>query len=135
MYRPLRGTATRTDPARWAPAAVIMGFWCFRRQYSHDHGNLSRVATENSPGSWNPGPRAALRICLAMPHRRYSRDHQILPGRRPRATVTPGPDAPAGTPGPARVCRDGSHHDVLASVAVGPITTDRSPSARLSDLA
>src|SRR5215472_9366101 len=48
-------------------------------QYSHDHGNLSGVATENSPGSWNPGPRAALRICLAMPQRHYSHDHGDLP--------------------------------------------------------
>src|SRR5215472_1550655 len=51
-----------------------------------------------------------------MPHRRYSRDHDdCLPGRKPKAAVTAGPDAPDGTPAPARVRRDGSHHDVLAS--------------------
>src|SRR5215472_1855655 len=37
------------------------------------------------------------------------------PGRRAGSTVPPGPDAPAGTSAPARVCRDGTLHDVLVS--------------------
>src|SRR5262249_4988160 len=75
----------------------------------------SGTVTGNSPGSWKTGARAAFRTCRAMPHRRHSHDRQVLPGRRPRATVTPGSDAPAGTCAPGRVCRDGRHDDILMS--------------------
>src|SRR5215469_3971027 len=82
------------------------------------------------------GPAAHPRFVITgkwLFHRRYSRDHQVLPGRRPRATVTAGPDAPAGTPAPARVWvvmgpittflrRGWTHHDkqVTAGQAFGP---------------
>ena len=78
------------------------------------------LATPNSPATLIPGaPRPSSADFVIMGIRLfrlgYSRDHQVLPGRRPTATVTPGPDAPAGTPAPARIRRDGSHHDALVS--------------------
>jgi len=40
-----------------------------RRHHSHDHGDLSVVVTEISPGSWKAGPKAAFRIRYAVPQR------------------------------------------------------------------
>jgi len=47
--------------------------------YFHDHGDLSGVATENSPRSWKRRTQGAFRTWHHIPHRRSSHDPEDLP--------------------------------------------------------
>jgi hypothetical protein len=128
---------------------VIMALWPFQRPYALDHEGFvparracaptfhagaslparfvpicgHRRREKSGKGGVSRGA-GGLRIWRAMPHR-WKFHHQGSLRARAGAAVTPGPDAPAGTCAPDRVCREWSNHDTLLSSMGQPRHTAR----------